>query len=74
MDPAIKEGEGCNNNLITGNNINAFKGDEAISISGENSKSMQNLIGPNLSLYPEEAPGYLQVFNEKRMTDYIDSL
>ena len=74
MDPAIKEGEGCDNNLITGNNINAFKGDEAISISGENSKSVQNLIGPNLSLYPEEAPGYLQVFNEKRMTDYIDTL
>ena len=74
MDPAIKEGEGCNNNLITGNNINAFKGDEAISISGENSKSVQNLCVPGLSLREEEAPGYLQVFNEKRMTDYIDNL
>ena len=74
MDPAIKEGEGCNNNLITGNNINAFKGDEAISISGENSKSVQNLCVPGLSLREEEAAGYLQVFNEKRMTDYIDTL
>ena len=74
MDPAIKEGEGCNHNIITGNNINAFKGDEAISISGENSKEMQNLIGPNLSLREEEAPGFLQVFNEQRMNDYIDNL